>query len=298
MPLTRRHLLAACAAFPAACATRATCSATPVGDVPMRIQRGALIVPAALGRQPVLMILDTGAERTVLAPYVAQAQRYPEDPDRISRLYGVGGIMPPRHDVRVTELTFGNLRFSGLAVALGDTPEIADTPVVGLLGADVTGPLDLDFDFAAGRLGLYRVEPCTTDPVTWTTPGSRVPTRPHGALTTIEVHLDGTPLNAVIDTGASSSVIFAGAARRMGVAGDYMASIPASTGSGIGALTMDLHRRRFQELRIGPTTYTGPILAVGERGMGDLDMLIGLDILRLHRLWISPATQSVYVRKA
>lgn len=298
----RRQLLTACAALPvAACAAaqpRAGCRATPVGDLPMRIERGALVVPVALGRLPVLMILDTGAERTILEPNLARELGFRENPTRITRLYGVGGIMPPRADVTVPELTFGDLRYSQLDVALGDAPlHGPGTPVAGLVGADVFGLLDMDFDFAGGRLSLYRGASCG-QPMAWSQQVPPVPITLHGRLTVVEVVLDGTRLNAVIDTGATRSVVLANAAQRIGVRTDYMLNVPGSSGEGIGDLPIGMHLHRFRELRVGQTVFVEPILAVGERSMGDLDMLIGLDLLRLRRMWISPRARAVYFRRA
>jgi predicted aspartyl protease len=295
---TRRQMLAACASLPiAACATQASCGVEQLGAVPMRLERGALLVPVALGRQPVLMILDTGAERTILDPTEVVQLGYRENHARISRLVGVGGKMPPRHDVIVPELTFGDLRFINLDVAVGETPMFGHgAPVAGLIGSDILGPLDLDFDFTAGRLDLYHVPACATDPMPWVTSATRLHTIHHGRLTVIEVELDGTPLTAVIDTGATRSVVLADAADRIGLSAEYMLSIRSSSGEGIGGLPMGLHAHRFRELRFGQSVFHNQVLAVGEGRMGDLDMLIGLDLLRLRRMWISPSAGAVYFR--
>jgi predicted aspartyl protease len=298
-PPTRRQMLASCALLPlAACsAMDASCGAERLGSLPMRLERGALLVPVALGQRLVLMILDTGAERTILDPVETERFGYREDPARVSRLVGVGGRMPPRHDVTVPQLTFGDLRFNNLAVAVGETPLFGrGAPVVGLIGGDILGPLDLDFDFAAGRLALYHVPSCSTDPIPWSASASRLQTIRHGRLTVIEVELDGTPLTAVIDTGATRSVLLADAADRIGLRSEYMLSIPSSSGEGIGGLPMGLHAHRFRELRMGQTVFRNQVLAVGEGRMGNLDMLIGLDLLRLRRMWISPSGGAVYFR--
>jgi predicted aspartyl protease len=302
MTLTRRHLLTACSVLPmAACAAQAPsgCSAAQVGSVPMRIERGALIVPVALNRLPVLMVLDTGAERTILEPDVAHELGFHENPAKLSRLYGVGGIMPARPDVTVPELVFGDLRFADLDVAVGDAPlHGPGTPVAGLVGADVFGPLDMDFDFARGQLALYQGSACGGEPLTWNQQTQRIPTYRHGHLTVVDVSLDGAKLTAVIDTGATRSVVLASAAERIGLPTDYMLNVPGSAGEGIGDLPMGMHVHRFGELRIGSTVFVDPILAVGERSMGDLDMLIGLDLLRLRRMWLSADGHGIYFRRA
>jgi Aspartyl protease len=105
------------------------------------------------------------------------------------------------------------------SVTVGPLPvnAIGGRPVAGLLGRDFLSPFDLDLDLSAHRITLYDVRGCDAGFLPWTTPYAAIPaSMPMGAALVVQVLVDGRPLRALIDTGASASLITAPGMFRLG----------------------------------------------------------------------------------
>ena len=105
-------------------------------------------------------------------------------------------------------------------VTVGPLPvnAVAGQPIAGLLGRDFLSPFDLDLDLpdrpddAVRRARLRRVDSCRGR-----APYAAIPaSTPMGAALVVQVLVDGRPLRALIDTGASASLITASGMFRLG----------------------------------------------------------------------------------
>ena len=129
---------------------------------------------------------------------------------------------------------------------------IAGRPIAGLLGRDFLSPFDLDLDLPAHRMTLYDVRGCDAGFLPWTTPYAAIPaSTPMGAALVVQVLVDGRPLRALIDTGASASLITAPGMFRLGLTPELLARDPGGNGSGVGPAPVPMRRHRFAEMRVG-----------------------------------------------
>ena len=95
------------------------------------------------------------------------------------------------------------------------------------------------------------------------------------------------PLRALIDTGASSSLITASGMFRLGVTPALLTPDPAGNGAGVGPARVPMHLHRFVELRVGPDVMRDPALWVASvRVVPIVDMLLGADWLQTRRVWL------------
>jgi hypothetical protein len=112
----------------------------------------------------------------------------------------------------------------------------------------------------------------------------------------VQVLVDGRPLRALIDTGASSSLITASGMFRLGVTPALLRPDPAGNGAGVGPAPVPMHLHRFAELRVGPDVMRDPALWVASvRVVPIVDMLLGADWLQTRRVWLSFATKQIFV---
>ncbi len=302
MPITRRHLLAAIPALPAmaslpGCASGPTCGIEPLGTVQLVFDQGSLMVPVKLEGIRARMLIDTGSERTTMDPFVAGLLKLPDNPTHLTRLTGVGGATEVRRDVVLPELSIGEATFNAVSLAPVDSPPIKGPPISGLLGSDLLLPLDLDFDFIGGTLALYAPGGCGGEPVMWSQPAMRVPLERSGRLAIVRAVLDNTEISAVIDTGANGSIVLAEGADRLGLRPGSLAGDPSTTGHGVGGKPVAIHRHRFQSFRVGELAINAPILSVSDSRLPGIDMLIGLDILRQQRMWLSHTAGAVFFQR-
>ena len=137
--------------------------------------------------------------------------------------------------------------------------EIAGRPIAGLLGRDFLSLFDLDLDLPDHRMTLYDVHGCDAWFLPWTTPYAAIPaSMPMAAALVVQVLVDGRPLRALIDTGASSSLITASGMFRLGVMTGIADARSCRQWRGVGPAPVPMHLHRFAELRVGPDVMRDP----------------------------------------
>ena len=180
--------------------------ATPTGEAPNRIttetdaSRRLTVAAAIDGAGPFRFVVDTGADRTVLATDVAQSLGL-----AVGRQVMVEGIIRsvPANTVAIRKLQVGRVTSEDLRVPILPRALIeAD----GYLGLDVVMGRRVTLDFANGVLEIGNSIPAMFQ---WNSrpQESRIPVwGPAGHLRSLNCHLDGVHAAAFIDTGAEISV--------------------------------------------------------------------------------------------
>jgi len=127
------------------------------GPAPCWFERGVVVVSAQVAGVTGDFILDTGAAQTVLAETQAQGAGYDAT-------------------VLSGEVVLAGMRTADAAIVVKDVDVrtgLFDTPIAGIIGADVLKPYVLDLSFAPCRVGLYapgrapRLPRATVLPLTW-----------------------------------------------------------------------------------------------------------------------------------
>ena len=282
----------------------ADCRVTSVSTVPLEQADGHILVTVAVNDVDATFILDTGAERTLMGDDVVKRLGLARDGWVASIIQGIGGLEQrpnalPR-SLRLGGVTLRRRTVTGdTSVTVGPLPvtAIAGRPIAGLLGRDFLSPFDLDIDLPGRTLTLYDVRGCGTGFLPWSTPYAAIPTSaPIGAAMVLQVLIDGRPLRALLDTGASSSLITAPGMSRLGLTAEVLARDPGGSGAGIGPAPVVMRHHRFAEMRVGADTTRDPVLWVSAvRVVPVVDMLLGADWLRTRHVWLSFATKQIFV---
>jgi hypothetical protein len=293
-------LLAAIATAQAACQVQA------VGTVPIEMADGHILVTVRVNDTDATFILDTGAERTLMGDDVVRRLGLERDGWVASTILGLGGY-EERPNALPRSLRLGNVALrrrtltGDTSVTVGPLPvnQIAGHPIAGLLGRDFLSPFDLDMDLPDHRLTLYDVRGCGGGFLPWSMPYAAIPaTTPIGAALVLQAEVDGRPLRALLDTGASSSLIVAPGIFRLGLTPAILARDPGGNGAGMGPAPVFMHRHRFAELRVGPVSTRNPVMWVAAAHVVPIvDMLLGADWLRTRHVWVSFATKQLFVAK-
>lgn len=296
-----QYLLLLCGAIASA---HAACRVTQQASVPVELVNGHLLVTVQVNDTPETFILDTGAERTLMGENTVRQLGVARDSWVASTVLGIGGY-EERPNALPRSLRLGEvlLRRRSLAgdnsVTVGPLPvnEIAGHPIAGLLGRDFLSPFDLDINLPEQRLKLYDVNGCTTGFLPWTTRYAAIPaSTPIGAALVVQVAIDGHPLRALIDTGASASLITAPGIVRLGLTPALLARDPGGEGSGVGPAPVLMHRHGFADLSVGPDTTSDPTLWVAQVHVVPIvDLLLGADWLRTRHVWLSFSTKQLFV---
>ena len=277
----------------------AACQLAARATIPITRAAGLFLVPVKINGSDARFVLDTGAERSVVGPAAADRLHLARDEWVSTDIVGTGGE-DRRRLGRPATLSFGGIALRRHTVAednslvVGPIPDqVAGQAIDGLLGQDYLSTFDLDLDPAHERLTLYGVAGCSGRFLPWSGAYQAVAAwRPVRNILALPVHLGSATLEAELDSGAQTSVIT--------LPGMLALNLPAAPGpdqvEGFGPGRLAASSRRFDRVQVG-TLPAGPaVLAVAPiHTMRSLGALLGADWLSPRRVWVSWATDQVFV---
>ena len=267
----------------------AECHLAKFLELPVTMRGARPIVSTQIDGKDAQFILDSGAFFSTLSPASAQT-------------YGLHlTALPPNFQLRgvngATSASVATVRKFGLAGATIPNVEFVvggtDIGQVGLLGQNLLGIGDVDYDFRHGAVRLLRAKGCKIDelaywvsdyPVTIIPLEPRSPRQPHTIGT---VTLNGVKLRAVFDTGAPTSVLTLSAARKAGVTPNSPGVVAGGTSFGLGTRSLRTWIATFSRLEIGSESVPAPKIRFSEVELNDGDMLIGADFFLTHHVYVA-----------
>jgi predicted aspartyl protease len=283
---------------------------------------GRIYVPVKLNDAKKSMLLDTGGFWSELTKQTADELRLPTRHIRYE-LVGVGGDTTSV----TTRASFllGNLRadatdFMVIPDATGFATDISD--VAGLLAPNLFHSYDLDIDFSAMKLSLYSQQHCDGKAVRWPGGMAVLPMQLDSSdHIQIPVQLDGQSLTAILDTGATRSVLDVELAKNaFGLtAGDadtpevgrLMRSPQSKTYAhhfkslelgGIAVadpevrLIPDLMRNKLKDPRAGIEGGSRLSASIEKPGFGN--MILGMNVIRQWHIYIAYKEQKLYLTRS
>lgn len=299
MSLSWRTLLAgaACAGLPLLAAAADGCHYTKLAELTVRLV-GPELQPAldgSLDGQPNLMLLDTGANATMLTRSIAEAHGYTLQPTGgYTRGIGGSGIL---YAIKAKEFGIGPSQAKNVPMLVA-----ADAPGLkaygGLVGSDVLLRQDMELALADGKLRFFRDENCKDTALSyWSPEALEVPMyRPTStAAPRVDVVLNGKRITAVIDTGATRSAVYRDTAEQLGVTLDP--SRKRAPVSGLGGELVQRWGAAFQFQLAEETIKDAQLDILDRSSMGHLStdgMILGQDWLRAHRVLFAVSQSKLY----
>jgi predicted aspartyl protease len=263
---------------------------------------GPHLVPAVDGTiddMPATMLIDTGSDRTVLTRTGVEKRgltmRATED-----FAIGVSGYSRV-YTSRIKELGLGKTRIQRVfeLPVIGSTTSAPSYDAV--IGATFLFEMDMEISLKDKVINLYRGKHCDDTYLGFWKEGSiTIPFAPgHGNSPQphIEVTLNGAKLDAVIDTGASRTVITRDAAERAGIKMDGPSVKRLADSGGVGSVRVPNWSTTFDSVSIGgETVHKGELGIIDPRGGNrGWDMLLGQDFLRAHHVLFALDQHKLYL---
>jgi predicted aspartyl protease len=269
-------------------------------EVAVTLTDRRLILPVVANGIPLNFMLDTGAESAIITPQTVERLKLPLDAQRKVKLQALGGEISVDRATLDT-LTVGDVSLSTHAAGIGQVPDVLvdGKPIAGIVGSDFLTHYDVDLDVPSRRLAIYQARNCRGSFVPWRPPFAGVAADWQGGLAelSISVRLDGRPASAIFDTGAPYSVISrASLAWQVGVPMAVVeAERPIGVGTGLDRRQLALSRHVFDTMTVGNLVFHH--VAMGSLATSEMavDMLIGMDFISQHRIWLSPSSTQVFI---
>jgi predicted aspartyl protease len=288
------------------CVALAACLVQQRATVNLEIVGSVVLTQVDVNGIPGTFILDTGAQLTVVTPDAVTHFGLALDEWTSTTMRGVGGIERNRNaDPRSVEL--GGVALHRHSLARDATLRVMTLPksivgghrIDGLLGRDFLSAFDADLDFPRRTLTLYDVTGCSGRFLPWTDAYLSVPVdNPAESALLVPVELDGVPLLALLDSGASQTLVAARGMARLGLGLERLRADPSRIVNGMGPHSVTVWQHKFATLRIGGETFPAPAFPVTPIQLyPSSDMLLGADWLLGRRIWISYAAKQLFVTK-
>ena len=281
-------LLSACAGEGAP-----VCTLESAGVLPVRLIDNVPVTIVGINDHPALLILDIGSDLTLLSRAAATRLGVRFDNRLAVWLNGAGGQASASPAV-LPDVQFGTAVLPNVRAVVGRG---LHSPIDGVLGNNVLAGFELDLDAPKGTVALYRARPraCAGAPPPWPVPFVRLPTEQErtGHLFVPAV-LNGRPIRALLDTGASRSTVGLPAAAAAGLSASDLLRGPSSVTQSLDAAGIITRPRRFRSLQIGDEAIDDPVLNVADLPPQAGDMIIGSDYLGSRRVWIALASGTMF----
>ncbi len=287
------------------------CYVDPFPPMDIRVVKHAVFLPVTINGINTIGRLDTGTDVSLITPEIAAAAKLAPI-GRPLRVIGVSGSFATQ-SVLIDHIDIGSISFKskrlGHVFAFGGSH---GKDVGALVGLDWLDHLDYDIDFKHEKLRPYRTSNCIEVPLPWhdtytglaLTRGYPGEKNPSNSLAffgfsqhiSVPVAFDGGVIDAWLDTGAYSSLMSHDAALDAGATRGQLNADPIDEISGLNGDKRKFIRHRFAHVALGEEEFDDfPVLVSPAFDRRDSPMMLGMDFLNQHHLWLSLTTNALYI---
>ena len=289
----------ACLIVAAAGPALADCKVNKIAELPVTMRDMQPLVPVKINGAPAMMVADSGAFFSSLSPAIAAEQNLPKMPMPYGMtVIGVGGEVQP-YLTKVAVFTLANVDLKHREFVVMGGAGSGET--IGLLGANILGIADVEYDFAHGAIRLMEPHDCGRYALVYWEPGKPYSTMPiegtsvgYNTHTIGSAYVDGARIHVQFDTGAGTSMMTKAAARRAGIKLDDPAVVSGGAGWGIGRKLVKTWIVPVNSIKIGDEEVRNTRIRVGDFDLNDADMLLGADFFQSHRVYVANSQRKLY----
>lgn len=292
----RNILVALIATMASASVAHANCQVGKLIEFKITMQGARPLADIGINGRTLPFIVDSGAFYSSISPGTAQelGLRLEQSP---VQLRGIGGEAGSTYVTRVKALDLAGLPLKNIQFIVGGSEPGAG----GLLGQNVLGIGDVEYDLPHGAIRVMRSSGCSSDNnlAYWAGPNpvsdlpieSRDITHPHTVGTVL---VNGAKVRAIFDTGAATSLLSLSAAKRAGITPSSPGTVPAGIVRGLGRSMIQAWLAPIASLKIGTEEVQNVKIRMGDIDLQEGDMLIGADFFLSHRIYVSNSLHRIY----
>jgi len=294
-------VLAALALLATPFIAHADCQVTEFLDLPVTITNMHPLAEAQINGAPAKFVIDSGASINGITPGAAKAFHLDLEPGPAASAEGIGGgVLLSLTTVKI--FTLARYPFKNIPFLVGGS-EVGDG-AAGLLGQELLGVADIDYDFAAGMVRFIRPKDCGDQPLAyWLKPGQTfaeldVRSSDPDSKDIIGVAtVNGVRIKVLFDTGGGDSLLSLAAAKRAGASLGDAGVVDGGAESGVGSRMIRTWIAPFKSFEIGGEQILNTRLRIGDwanKYRDNPDMILGDDFFLAHHVYVANSQHKVY----
>jgi predicted aspartyl protease len=272
------------------------CQVVRIVELPVTMTGRRPVVTAQINGRDARFILDSGAFFSTIARANALDYGLPIRALPGATLRGIGGETSMQA-ATAKEFGIAGHTIKSVDFAVGGS----DTGYAGLLGQNILGLADAEYDLPHGIVRLTKAEDCrNANLAVWAgaKPVTIVPIEPMGPgqrHTIGTVTVNGVKMKALFDTGAPTVMLTFAAAKRIGLTPDSPGVTPSGAAAGLGTHFVRAWRARLDSIDIGGETIPHPWVEIADESLQSSDMLIGVDFFLAHHLYVDNQNHRMFI---
>jgi tetratricopeptide (TPR) repeat protein/predicted aspartyl protease len=295
------YALAALALFIVSSSAAGNCELRKFAEFPLTMRDMRPLIPVKFNGRDASLAVDSGAFFSMITAGTAAEFGLKLGPAPFGlRVTGVGGSQAEVAVTTVDELLIAGQSLRHIQFLVGGSEPEAGS--VGLLGQNILGIADAEYDLANGVIRLMEPKGCGKGSLAyWAKAGEAIGVvdieskRESGFHTIGTASVNGTKIQVVFDTGAGLSLLTLRAAKRAGIKLDDPGVISGGLGYGIGKTFHETWIAPVKSFSLGGEEVQNTKLRIGDvPSFNEADMLLGPDFFLSHRIYVSNEQHKLY----
>jgi len=292
----RKIVLALFAALVTSSSAHAACQVGKLLEFKVTMRGAQPLADVGINGRAVRFTVDSGAFFSTISPGTAQELGLALEPSPV-QLRGIGGAAGRTYVTHVKSLDLAGIPLHDIEFIVGGS----EMGGGGLLGQNVLGIGDVEYDLGHGAIRLMRSKGCSANnnlaywagqqPVSDLQIDYRDAAHPHTIGTIL---LNGVNVRAVFDTGASTSMLSLNAAKRAGITPSSPGVVPSGAARGLGRSVVETWLAPIASVKIGTEEVRNVKIRMGAINLSEADAIIGADFFLSHRVYVSNALRRMY----
>jgi clan AA aspartic protease (TIGR02281 family) len=273
------------------------CHLEDYGSLPVEMVGARATTMVKINGTPTRFIIDTGAFFNIMSSANASSLGLKLEAAPFGyRINGIGGSASIQQahvkEFGILDTTLKNVDFIVGGTDAGE----------GLLGANLLDIADLEIDLAHGKLTLFKADHCDhTLMAYWVKDGKynvadiEPSDNKYDRRTFVSATINGRKVRALLDSGATATVLTRDAAERVGINLHGPDAKKGGGSFGFGSKTVGTWTVKVDTFSVGTETIQHSQMQVIDGRMGDnTEMLLGVDFLLAHHMFIGNSEKKVY----
>jgi tetratricopeptide (TPR) repeat protein/predicted aspartyl protease len=274
----------------------AACQIGKLLELKITMQGARPLTDVGINGRSIPFIVDSGAFFSSISPGTAAELGLRLDPSPV-QMRGIGGAAGTTYVANVKSLNLAGIPVHNIQFIVGGS----EVGVGGLLGQNVLGLGDVEYDLEHGAIRVVRASGCSSKnnlaywagdrPVSELAVERRDASQRHTIGTIL---VNGAKIRALFDTGAGSSILSLEAAKRAGLTASSPGVIPAGLSRGLGRSMVQTWLVPIANVKIGTEEVRDIKLRMANVDLGEAEMLIGVDFFLSHRVYVANSLREMF----